>query len=182
MQPSHTTAQYCQPCKLRMSANKRSATMRGVDTGSGQLRLPWIVTVSVLHGVRDVLFPRSCFLSFIEWLDDTLKITVGHRCPCADDTGTTTTTEIVYIQIDTFEMSAWYEKFKLDEEVCHERDASQSLVDGETSTEVTTDVWKYEADWSRAKANRKGLTGTSQEHHRLHLLRGKESREDVKDL
>ena len=52
--------------------------------------MPWIVTVSVLHGVRDVLFPRSCFLthnrllSLVKWLHDTLKITVGHRCTYAD--------------------------------------------------------------------------------------------------
>ena len=39
IQPSHTAAQYCHPCKLRRLASKRSATMRGVDTGSGQLRL-----------------------------------------------------------------------------------------------------------------------------------------------
>ena len=41
--------------------------------------VPWIVTVSVLHGVRDVLFPRSRFLtrnkflSLVKWLHDTLR-------------------------------------------------------------------------------------------------------------
>ena len=39
IQPSHSAAQCCQPCKLRRLATKRSATMRGVDTSSGQLRL-----------------------------------------------------------------------------------------------------------------------------------------------
>ena len=39
--------------------------------------MPWIITVSVLHGVRDVLFPRSSFLtrnrflSLVKWLHDT---------------------------------------------------------------------------------------------------------------
>ena len=79
--------------------------------------MPWIVTVSVLHGVRDVLFPRSCFLtrnrfsSFVKWLDDILKITVGYKCTCADDTRTTTTTEILKIQTDTYEMSAHFFHF-----------------------------------------------------------------------
>ena len=76
------------------------------------LVLPWIVTVSVLHGVWDVLFPRSCFatrnrfFSLVIWLHDILKITVGYKCTCADDTRTITTTEILYIQTDTHEMSA----------------------------------------------------------------------------
>ena len=35
IQPSHSAAQCFQPRKLRMSATKRSATMRGVDTGRG---------------------------------------------------------------------------------------------------------------------------------------------------
>ena len=66
--------------------------------------VPWIVTISALHGVRDVLFPRSCFLtcnrflSLVKWLHDTLKITIGYKCTCADDTRTTTTTEILYIR------------------------------------------------------------------------------------
>ena len=52
--------------------------------------VPLIVTIRVLHGVQDVLFPRSCFLtrnrflSLVKWLHDTLKITVGHRCTYAD--------------------------------------------------------------------------------------------------
>ena len=66
----------------------------------------------LLLGVRDVLFPRSCcltrnrFLSLVRWLYDTLKITVGYKCTCVDDTRTTTTTEIVHLQTDTHEMSA----------------------------------------------------------------------------
>ena len=57
-------------------------------------------------------FPRSCFLtrnrflSFVKWLHDTLKITVGYKCTCADDTRTTTTIEILVIQADICEMSA----------------------------------------------------------------------------
>ena len=70
------------------------------------------------------------------------------------------------------EEMAWYEKFKVSaevtEHVCQELDANQSLVDGETLTEVTLNVWKHEADWSHVKSNRKGQTATSQEHHRWH--------------
>ena len=47
---------------------------------------------------------------------------------------------------------AWYEKFKAYEEVT---DANQSLVDGETSTTVTMNVWKYEADWSHVNQTEK---------------------------
>ena len=63
--------------------------------------VPWIVTVSVLHGVQEVSFPRSCFLtrskflSLVKGLRDTLKITVGYKCTCADDTRTGTTTEVL---------------------------------------------------------------------------------------
>ena len=52
--------------------------------------MPWIVTVSVLHGVRDVLFPRSCSLRMntpvfeSNGLITTLKIMVSHRCTYAD--------------------------------------------------------------------------------------------------
>ena len=38
-QPSHSAAQCFQPCKIRLSATKRSATTRGVDTSSSQFRL-----------------------------------------------------------------------------------------------------------------------------------------------
>ena len=50
------------------------------------------------------------------------------------------------------EEMAGFEKFKA-HEVCQERDANP---------------WKYEADSSNAKSNRKGQTATSKEHHRLH--------------
>ena len=39
-------------------------------------------------------------------LHDTLKITVGYKCTCADDTRTSKSTEIQNIQTDTLEMSA----------------------------------------------------------------------------
>ena len=71
-----------------------STVLRGVDTGSTPV-VPWIVAVSVLHSVRDVLFPRSTFLtrnrflSLVKWLHETLKITVGYMCTRADDTRTT---------------------------------------------------------------------------------------------
>ena len=71
------------------------------------------------------------------------------------------------------EEMAWYEEFKafgeVTDETCVSRtDANQSLVDGETSTKVTVNVWKYEADWSHVKSNKKKQTATSQEHHRWH--------------
>ena len=79
------------PCNLRRLATKRSATMRGVDTGSSQLLLCRVSSQSACCMVSgDVLFPRSCFLtrsrflSLVKWLHDTLKITVGHRCIYAD--------------------------------------------------------------------------------------------------
>ena len=52
--------------------------------------VPWIVTVSVLHGVRDVLFPRSCLktrnrsLSLVKWLHGTLKTMVNVRTSSRD--------------------------------------------------------------------------------------------------
>ena len=53
--------------------------------------VPWIVTVSVLHGARDILFPRSCSLRMntppvleSNGLITTLKITASHRCTYAD--------------------------------------------------------------------------------------------------
>ena len=42
--------------------------------------------------------------------------------------------------------------------MCQELDANQSLVHGETSTKVIVNVWKYEANWSHVKSNRKGQT------------------------
>ena len=71
------------------------------------------------------------------------------------------------------EEMALYNKFKAYEKVTDETcvsrlDANQSLVDGETSTKLTMNVWQYEAEWSHVKSNRKGLTATSQEHHRKH--------------
>ena len=52
----------------------------------------------------------------------------------------------------TWPKRVWNEKFKANEEVtdetcvCPELDANQSLVDGETSTKVTMNVWKYETE------------------------------------
>ena len=57
----------------------------------------------------------------------------------------------------------WHEKF-----VRRGQDANLFLVDGETSTKVTANVWKCEVDWSRVRSNRKGPTATSQEHHHWH--------------
>ena len=63
--------------------------------------VPWNVIVSVLHGVRDVMFTRSCyltrnrFLNLVKWLCDTLNITVGYKCTCANDTRIPSTTEIL---------------------------------------------------------------------------------------
>ena len=80
--------------------------------------MPWIVTVSVLHGVRDFLFPRSCSLRMntrvfeSNGLITTLKSMVQCKCTCADDTRKTTTQEILYIQTDTYEMSAQNEKYE----------------------------------------------------------------------
>ena len=104
MQPNHFAAQCFQPCNLRMSATKRSATMRGVDTGSSQLRLRRGSSQSASSMVTGMscfrahaFLTRSRFLSLVEWLHDTLKITAGQKCTCADDTRTTTTTEILFI-------------------------------------------------------------------------------------
>ena len=65
------------PCKLRRLATKR---FRYHAWSRSRLRstlvVPWIVTVSVLYGVRDVLFPRSCSLHMntpvfeSKWLDN----------------------------------------------------------------------------------------------------------------
>ena len=80
--------------------------MRGVGAGSGQRRL----CRGSSQLVRDVLFPRSCFLtrnrffSLVKWLHDALEITVGYKCTRADDTRTTT--EIQNLPTDTYDMSA----------------------------------------------------------------------------
>ena len=67
--------------------------------------------------------------------------------------------------------------------MCVKRGAQNpSPVDGETSTKVTANVWKYEVDWSRVRWNRMGLTvfaGTPAVGTRA--LRVKQSRDTVKD-
>ena len=74
---------------------------------------------------------------------------------------------------DAGEEMAWYEKFKAFEEVSDETCVSRTgrkpiSFDGAPSTKVTMNVWKYEADWSHAKSNRKGQTATSKKHHCWH--------------
>ena len=67
------------------------------------------------------------------------------------------------------EETAWCEKLEghveVTDETCVSRtDAKQFFVD--TSTMMKMNVWKYYSDRLHAKLNRKGLTATSQEHHR----------------
>ena len=62
-QPSHTAAQYCPPCKLRRLATERSATMRGVDTGSGQL---WLCRGSS-QSACCMVSGTSCFRAHVSW-------------------------------------------------------------------------------------------------------------------
>ena len=90
--------------KWKNRKNENNEKLRGVDTGSSQLRLFRGSSQSaccMVSGTSSVLIflDRNRFLSLVKWLDDTLKITVGHRCTCADDTRTTTTTEIVFLYI-----------------------------------------------------------------------------------
>ena len=56
------------------------------------------------------------------------------------------------------EEMAWYEKFKayegVTDEICVPRERRKPIfVHGETSTQVTANVWKYEVDWSRVRPN-----------------------------
>ena len=66
--------------------------------------------------------------------------------------------------------------------VCQERDANSFFVDGETSTQVTANVWKYEVDWSRVRPNRKGLQLLRRNTDiSTRALRDKQGCDDIKD-
>ena len=90
--------------------------LRGVDTGSGQLRLCRGSSQSACCMVFETSFLRLMFIPHertclgSNGLINTLKIMVGHRCTCADDTRTTTTTttarEFLYIPTESHELSA----------------------------------------------------------------------------
>ena len=86
IQPSHSAAQCFQPRKFRMSATKRSATMRGVDTGSSQLPLCRGSSQSACCMVSGMCFLRLLFTPHerSNGLITALKIMVGHRCTYAD--------------------------------------------------------------------------------------------------
>ena len=72
--------------------------------------MPWIVTVSVLHGVPDVLFLRSCSLHMNTQDHGRSQL---HMCRRHGNNCNNRDCIYIYIQTDTNEMSARHGKFEV---------------------------------------------------------------------